>query len=527
MNSYEAVQATRARIRIETVESHGHTMPIQNLTCRPLPVHQVEVRQVDLLPSERAASTGRSVVSPGTNNPDSLCLAPGFSYRVRATFEPLYSDQWPTVTSNQTLLIDSFVLTPAVDQLAPLRLYDNDRPLQEYIHMRCPNFNLVARKPLGPSPCARMSTSASFAVFNGAQACDCDRTGSMDVACDTYGGQCRCKPNVIGRRCDRCAAGFHNFGPNGCEQCDCHPHGAWDNVCHVRSGQCNCRENTYGLKCDLCQPGFWSYPNCIRCECNRHAEMCNSRTGQCNDCADNTDGDHCERCRVGFYGQPEVGIDIPCRACPCPGTPESGVYHANGCTLEATSQTPICRCEPGYAGERCDRCADNHWGEPTVPGGECRSCDCSGNADMSRPGACDPNTGRCLRCLYQTTGDHCESCADGYFGDASRQSCRPCDCHAPGTNSTGPEAACDRHSGQCRCLPGVTGRRCDQCEPNTWNLASARGCEACACDTAGSTQTQCNQIDGQCECLPAYGGKRCDECQQDHYGDPSKQCYGM
>ena len=35
--------------------------------------------------------------------------------------------------------------------------------------------------------------------------------GSLSDVCDVYGGQCTCKPNVIGRNCDRCAAGYFNF----------------------------------------------------------------------------------------------------------------------------------------------------------------------------------------------------------------------------------------------------------------------------------------------------------------------------
>lgn len=47
-------------------------------------------------------------------------------------------------------------------------------------------------------------------------ACECDRTGSLSTECDNLGGQCQCKPNVIGRRCDRCAPGTYAFGPGGC-----------------------------------------------------------------------------------------------------------------------------------------------------------------------------------------------------------------------------------------------------------------------------------------------------------------------
>lgn len=47
-------------------------------------------------------------------------------------------------------------------------------------------------------------------------ACDCDPQGSVSSLCDVRGGQCRCRPNVIGRRCDQCAPGTYGFGPSGC-----------------------------------------------------------------------------------------------------------------------------------------------------------------------------------------------------------------------------------------------------------------------------------------------------------------------
>lgn len=48
--------------------------------------------------------------------------------------------------------------------------------------------------------------------------CSCDPTGSLSTNCDSLGGQCMCKKNVVGRRCDRCAPGTYGFGPNGCQR---------------------------------------------------------------------------------------------------------------------------------------------------------------------------------------------------------------------------------------------------------------------------------------------------------------------
>ena len=40
--------------------------------------------------------------------------------------------------------------------------------------------------------------------------------GSYSHVCSPQGGQCECKPNVIGRRCDQCAPGNYGFSPEGC-----------------------------------------------------------------------------------------------------------------------------------------------------------------------------------------------------------------------------------------------------------------------------------------------------------------------
>ncbi|CAG0921775.1 unnamed protein product, partial [Notodromas monacha] len=52
--------------------------------------------------------------------------------------------------------------------------------------------------------------------------CDCDRRGSLSSDCP--GGQCRCKENVVGRKCDSCAPETFNLrseDPLGCTPCFC------------------------------------------------------------------------------------------------------------------------------------------------------------------------------------------------------------------------------------------------------------------------------------------------------------------
>lgn len=48
---------------------------------------------------------------------------------------------------------------------------------------------------------------------NGALQCQCNGDGSLSYTCSEFGGQCRCKPNIIGRTCSSCKTGFYGF-PN-------------------------------------------------------------------------------------------------------------------------------------------------------------------------------------------------------------------------------------------------------------------------------------------------------------------------
>lgn len=72
-------------------------------------------------------------------------------------------------------------------------------------------------------------------------------------------------------------------------------------------------------------------------------------------------------------------------------------------------------------GRRCEICDDGFFGDPlglSGPPQPCQQCQCSGNVDPNAVGNCDPQSGRCLRCLHNTTGEHCERCQDGFYGNA-------------------------------------------------------------------------------------------------------------
>ena len=52
--------------------------------------------------------------------------------------------------------------------------------------------------------------------------------------------------------------------------------------------------------------------------------------------------------------------------------------------------------------------------------------------------------------------------------------CLPCSCNQYGSTSD----QCDKRTGQCFCVPGVTGRACDTCQPRHI-LTQHRTCQNC------------------------------------------------
>ncbi|XP_043934664.1 laminin subunit beta-1-like isoform X2 [Protopterus annectens] len=427
------------------------------------------------------------------------------------------------------ILIDSLVLLPRYTEL--IGFHGND-PIavhhrEEMERYMCLESFKMATMPALAQMCIQLICSISAIIHDGALPCQCDPQGSISGVCEKIGGHCTCKPNVIGRRCDQCAPGTYQFGPNGCIPCNCHPQGASNNFCDPNSGQCKCNHGVTGRQCDLCYPGQWGFPSCRPCLCNGHSEVCDPQTGECIGCRDFTTGRTCERCLDGYFGDPVLGSGKQCRPCPCPGYPGSGQYHGNTCHMDVESNLIVCQCVPGYTGSRCDRCAPGYYGNPELPGGICRPCQCSNNIDTSDPASCDPRSGQCLKCLYNTDGPHCEVCKPGYFGNALQHNCRRCTCNIRGTlqsHCTGEICYCDRVTGNCPCKANIIGRNCDQCAPHHWNFGQDLGCEPCACNPRQSLSSDCNMFTGQCHCRPGFGGRLCSACEEGYWGDPQVEC---
>ncbi|XP_042642814.1 laminin subunit gamma-3 isoform X4 [Tyto alba] len=291
--------------------------------------------------------------------------------------------------------------------------------------------------------------------------------------------------------------------------------------------ECTCPPGYAGQFCQSCAPGFkreipfgGPFVSCVPCACNQHGD-CHPLAGHCR-CLHNTEGPSCERCSPGFYGNAFIGRFDDCKPCPCPGR--------SPCTEVPGSGEVVCtHCPPGQRGKRCELCDDGFFGDPLGQRGPvrpCIPCQCHGNMDLNAVGNCDPVSGRCLRCLYNTTGEHCERCQPGFYGDALAPDpagkCTPCDCNPDG--SAPGQGGCDPSTGQCHCLPHVTGRACGLCQPGYYGLQPSVGCKSCECHPTGSQQSGCHTLTGQCSCQPGVTGKQCDRCRHGFFGFSARGC---
>lgn len=90
--------------------------------------------------------------------------------------------------------------------------------------------------------------------------CNCHPQGSRSSQCDQFTGACACRPGFAGMQCDRCVQpGFYGFPQ--CQRCDCHPTGTDTRSneaglligCNQQDGQCLCKANVMGRRCDTCK----------------------------------------------------------------------------------------------------------------------------------------------------------------------------------------------------------------------------------------------------------------------------------
>ncbi|XP_027875481.1 laminin subunit gamma-1 [Xiphophorus couchianus] len=197
--------------------------------------------------------------------------------------------------------------------------------------------------------------------------------------------------------------------------------------------------------------------------------------------------------------------------------------HASECVKDSGGRL-VCDCKHNTEGVDCSVCKaffnDRPWMRATADSAnECLPCDCNRkssdcyfDAELYRATG---HGGHCRNCADNTDGPNCERCLDNYHRDQSGNRCLPCNC-----NSIGSESPQCNNRGVCACKPGVTGEKCDRCQPGFHSLTEA-GCRPCSCSPSGSTQ-ECDVNTGQCRCKDNVEGFSCDRCKPGYFNlDPN------
>uniref|UniRef100_A0A7N5K8M0 Laminin subunit beta 4 n=1 Tax=Ailuropoda melanoleuca TaxID=9646 RepID=A0A7N5K8M0_AILME len=153
--------------------------------------------------------------------------------------------------------------------------------------------------------------------------CECDPDGTLsggmcvshsDPALGTVAGQCLCKENVEGTKCDQCKPNHHGLSaadPVGCQPCNCNPFGSLPlSTCDVDTGQCLCQPFATGPHCEECTAGYWGLEDhlhgCSPCDCDiggAYSNMCSPKDGQC-ECRPHITGRRCTEPAPGYFFAP-------------------------------------------------------------------------------------------------------------------------------------------------------------------------------------------------------------------------------
>ncbi|XP_022106047.1 laminin subunit beta-1-like isoform X2 [Acanthaster planci] len=447
--------------------------------------------------------------------------------------------------------------------------------------------------------------------------CMCDVNGTQsNTICNETNGSCTCKLNVQNVLCDECKDTFFNLSalnPDGCQPCDCNSVGSLGstNFCDKVSGQCICKANVEGSRCDTCKTGSYNLDaanpdGCTLCRCGLGASLsglCNPDTGACA-CRTNITGRGCNQTFPGYYVpkldgmtfEAELAIadkDVTMEERPTDtdtarhtgrgflAVPVLTVVIFSNVTVprtqafevvlryESTSDFPGVRIELAQLVPTEYECqGTNMSGDPISFVSNIQAAGVGGSlqfgsaclnaasrynisvvigSSVSGPSATvlldsvvllpvledldvftSDMTSNLTRQAMRTCWEAAVSarsrvtvnrgeCAQYEFAIMAEvyNGAIACSCNDAGTV---PGTVCDLHSGQCQCVPGVTSQSCDYCKAYHYGYNTAAGCTPCACDINGAVLQSCNDNTGVCDCHANVVGDKCNACLAEHYG---------
>eukprot|EP00794_Sanderia_malayensis_P016180 gene16180-17806_t len=221
----------------------------------------------------------------------------------------------------------------------------------------------------------------------------------------------------------------------------------------------------------------------------------------------------CERCSMGYTKATPNGLaEVKCVRCNC-NNHASSCDPVNGTCLD---------CQHFTTGNQCQQCVTGYYGNATRgTSSDCLPCPCPGGLGSSNQFSSTCQLGSdgqptCHPCQVGYSGRRCEVCADGYSGNPMIPGGRCTRCICSNNIDISVPGNCNQTTGQCsNCIYNTTGPSCEWCQNGTFGNAASTilpKCQDCACNLIGSYDTVCNNLTGQCRCRNNVFGRTCDRC---------------